>query len=339
MSAWVRVLVAGAALAVGSWLGLGRPTAQAAVDAGRRTVASVAGALGRESRADASGVPPPIEGNPPQVDASRIPDPPPPFPRLNPTASTERAWLLAEGPARGPADGLRLVTFTFDDGPFPETTPTLLRLLDDYRIRAAFFLLGRYLDADDARGAETRAVARKIAAAGHYVGNHTWGHVLLTAINHAHALSEIDNSAAAIERVIGKRPLFFRPPYGQLGPYLEGSVRERGLELVLWSVDVGDMKREDPDEIARHLEHQLEYKGGGIVLLHDVHWPSIKAFSKLVTWLRAHPYDPKYPSHAGYRIVDLVEYMRATQALPQPYATREQLEKAREKLQSSGHVL
>ena len=81
------------------------------------------------------------------------------------------------------------------------------------------------------------------------------------------------------------------------------------------------------------LQSALEYSGGGIVLLHDMHWPSVKAFNRLVRWLDTNKWDPKHPDHFGWSIVDLAEYLRATAAAPQPYATREELDKARHALQ------
>jgi peptidoglycan/xylan/chitin deacetylase (PgdA/CDA1 family) len=325
MSAFTRAMVPVVALGVGTWLGLGRPDVRTALAAGLSAVASAAGA----AHDAAPSLVPPLERPPSTVDASALPDPRPPWPRLNPDARAERAWLLAEGPAHEAGDGRHLVTFTFDDGPFPETAPTVLRILDQHKIRAAFFLIGEYLDGDDKRAVETREWAKRIADAGHYVGNHTYDHKPLTGLGHAAALAEIDDSAAAIERATGKRPWLFRPPYGELDPWLEGALRDRRLELVLWSIDVEDMKRSDPDEIMASLRQQLEYKQGGVVLLHDMHWPSVKAFNRLLRWIEAGRWDPHHPEKPGWDIVDLAEYMRATAATPQPYANREDLERAR----------
>jgi peptidoglycan/xylan/chitin deacetylase (PgdA/CDA1 family) len=325
VSIFMRAMVPVLALGAGTWLGLGRPDLRSSLAAGTQAMTSVAGA----AHAAAPSIVPPLEHEPPTVDASALPEPPAPWPRLNPDVSGERAWLLAEGPARTRNSARRLVTFTFDDGPFPETAPTVLKILEQHRIRAAFFLIGRYLAGTDKRAAETREWARHIADAGHYVGNHTLDHRLLTGLTHAAAIAEIDQSAAAIERATGQRPLLFRPPFGEVDPWLEGVLRDRHLELLLWSVDVEDMKREDPDEIAQLLEGQLMYKQGGIVLLHDMHWPSVKAFNRLLRWLESDRWNPEHPDRAGWDIVDLAEYMRATAAAPQPYATREELEKAR----------
>ena len=154
--------------------------------------------------------------------------------------------MVAEGLTHGANDGRRLVTFTFDDGPFPETAPTVLRILDQHRIRGTFFFIGKYLDGDDKHAIETRMWAKRISDAGHLVGNHTLDHKLLTSLSHAAALSEIDDSAAAIERATGKRPVLFRPPYGEVDPWLQAALRERHLDLLLWNIDVEDMKKDRP---------------------------------------------------------------------------------------------
>jgi peptidoglycan/xylan/chitin deacetylase (PgdA/CDA1 family) len=327
MSVLSRAFVPAVALGFGTWLGLGRPDAQAALTAGTKAIASVAGAA--HSVAPQVVPPPPLDKPPPAEDVPSLPDPPPPWPRLNPDETVERAWLVSEGPAHAPNDGRRLVTFTFDDGPFPETAPTVLRILDEHRIRATFFFIGKYLTGDDAHAVETRMWAKRIADAGHLVGNHTMDHRLLTELPRAAALAEIDDCESAIERAVGKKPVLFRPPYGGLNPFLEGAVRDRHLELMLWNIDVEDMKRQDPDAMLADLQSQLTYHQGGIVLLHDMHWPSVKAFNRLVRWLLASRWDKNHPERAGWQIVDLPEYLKATAAAPQPYATREELDRAR----------
>lgn len=335
MGALLRLMVPVVALGAGTWLGMGRPdvgsllaSAQASPELARMLGTLVSRA--RDGVAPEKSAAPPLERPPSTVDASALPDPPSPFPRLNPDCSAERAWLLAEGPTHAQNDGRRLVTFTFDDGPFPETAPTVLHILDIHRIRAAFFFIGGYLEGDDKHAVETRMWARRIADAGHFVGNHTLDHKLLTQLPHAAALTEIDESASAIERATGRRPVLFRPPYGELDAWLEGELRDRKQELVLWNIDVEDMKKTDPDEIVDGLKAQLEAQQGGVVLLHDMHWPSVKAFNRLVRWLEGNRWDPAHPDRAGWDIVDLAEYLKATAASPQPYATRHEQELARE---------
>src|SRR6202042_1777198 len=119
-------------------------------------------------------------------------------------------------------------------------------------------------------------------------------------------------------------------PYGEMDPWLQAALSERRLELVLWSIDVEDMKKDDPDVIVRETTEQLEYKGGGIVLLHDMHWPSVKAFNRLVRAMEVQRWDPGHPERPGWDIVDLPTYLRATEASPQPFASRDELERARQ---------
>jgi peptidoglycan/xylan/chitin deacetylase (PgdA/CDA1 family) len=258
-----------------------------------------------------------------------------PWPALNAEASIPKAWMVAEGPAYRAGSGRRLVTLTFDDGPFPETTPTVLRVLAKHEVHASFFVIGRYLDGDGVRAKASRETLKRVAAAGHLIGNHTHDHALLTSVTHTQVLEQIDEGAASIERVTGKRPILFRPPFGKLDDFGQAAVRERGLDLLLWSVEKQDMQRADSHEVFRELIGQIEYKEGGVVLLHDIRWTSVAVLRELLEWLRVHRWDPKKPSHLGYEIVDLPTYLREVAASPLPYATRDELERARE---AASHV-
>jgi peptidoglycan/xylan/chitin deacetylase (PgdA/CDA1 family) len=314
-------------LAVGTWLGVGKPYENEARAFGRRVVVAVS----PNTAAPARPPPPPVEPPAAAVDAGalgrhdRVAD----LPRLNPDDSVRRAWLLAEGRAYAPGENEHLVTLTFDDGPNPETTPKLLELLQIHHLRAAFFFIGRYLDGDDAHGEAMRDLARQVSAAGQIIGNHTHDHRHLTEAPRAAALAQIDDGAESIRRATGQSPFFFRPPYGDLSRFLERTLAKRGTELVLWSIEAEDMLRDDPDAIADELKMRVEYSHGGIVLLHDVKPSSVHAFAKLLHWLNENRYDPDHPETPGYRIVDLYEYIRATAAHPQPFTTRQALDEAR----------
>jgi peptidoglycan/xylan/chitin deacetylase (PgdA/CDA1 family) len=325
-----RSLIVLASLAAGSWLGLGRPRAAEADQLVTRAHVAVPAWFHALSAASAPepGAPLPPERVAPQVDPAQLPDPAP-FPRLNPEESIRRAWLLAEGPSHTPDDARRIVTFTFDDGPFPETTPEILEILARHHVRATFFWIGRYLDGDGDRAVTTRAVARQVAAAGHFIGNHTRDHEQLMALTHRQVLEQIDECSRSIERVIGVRPTLFRPPYGALDPWASSALRARGMDLVLWSVEAADMTHGDPVAMTDSLRDQIEYAGGGIVLLHDIRLTTIPVLEGLLDWLDAHRYDPEKPETVGYEVVDLARYMQETGRSPQPYPDRPALEHAR----------
>ena len=298
MKGLVRALIYATSLAVGSWVGLHR-------DAPRVAVATPPA----PSAAPAYLTPLPPATDPAMADLA-------PWPRLNPEANIQRAWRLAEGPHRGPGDKRKLVTLTFDDGPFPETTPKVLDLLERHGVRATFFVVGRYLDGEGSRAQASREVLQKIAAKGHLVGNHTHDHSLLTAVSHTQVLEQIDRGASSIERVTGKKPILFRPPFGELDEFGQKAAQARGLDVLLWSVEVQDMERDDTTAMFRELVRQLDYNEGGVVLLHDIRWTSIKILKRLLGYLEARRYDPDRPSREGYEIVDLPTYLRAVEAAP-----------------------
>ena len=148
------------ALGLGSWVGLGRPSADQARD--------LPGTLAARIRAGNLGATLPFrigQGPAPAEHAEKAPEgptgelPPSPLERdpsllpgkreawrtLNDAASIQRAWMVAEGPEKAPGDGRRLVTLMFDDGP-SKATPEVLRLLARHHVRATFFVIGGYLD-------------------------------------------------------------------------------------------------------------------------------------------------------------------------------------------------
>ena len=337
MPTLLKAMFFAGSLAAGSWLGLGKPT----VEEGRTLVAQAKASADAQAQANATARaeakarvdddrPADLAPLPQLADPSNFPSPRP-WPELNPDASLTKAWMVAEGPKYAPGNGRRLITLTFDDGPFPETTPAVLRVLAKHKVHAAFFVIGRYLDGDEPRAVASRETLQKVVAAGHLVGNHTHDHAKLTGITHTQVLEQIDQGAASIERATGKRPILFRPPFGELDDFGRAAVRERGLDLLLWSVEKSDMKRGDSHEMFRELVGQVEYKEGGIVLMHDIRWTSISALKELLGWLHDHRWDAKHPARIGYEIVDLPTYLREVAAAPLPYASRDELEKARQK--------
>jgi peptidoglycan/xylan/chitin deacetylase (PgdA/CDA1 family) len=287
-------------LTAGSWIGL-HPTpapAHPSVTPAPRPVESAP-------------LPPPADSAMPELSA---------WPRLNPEADIAKAWRIAEAPhrARALGDKRRLVTLTFDDGPFPETTPRVLELLDRYQLKATFFVVGRYLDGESERARASREVLKKEIAAGHLVGNHTHDHQLLTTISHTQELEQIDRGAASIERVTGKKPTLFRPPFGALDDFGQKAAQERGLDVVLWSAEVQDMERDDTRTMFRELVHQLATNQGGVVLLHDIRFSSVAILKRLLYWLDAKKYDATRPDREGYEVVDLPTYLRAQEPEDKP---------------------
>ena len=329
------VFVSIAAFATGVFIGLPAAPREAIRNVAVHAVASVRGTAAPRMTDFA---PPPVEATPPAVVVDAPPltaAPPAEPPVLNPDETIARAWLLAEGPYHPPGDNHDYVTFTFDDGPFPETTPQVLDLLDRYGVRATFFLIGRYLDGDDARSELARGVVRRMVAAGHLVGNHTYDHRHLTELPRPAALAQIDMASDAIFRVAGEKPSYFRPPFGDLSRFLERTFADRKTNVVLWSLEADDMERSDEHAVAHEIRLRMEYAHGGVVLLHDCKESSVEALERLLRWLDDNKWDPTHPEKRGFEIVDLPTYTRPdgrfTAAVPH---ARRALEGARRRVES-----
>jgi len=153
------------------------------------------------------------------------------------------------------------VALTFDDGPHPEATPEFLRLLDTAGVRATFFLLGRMAEAHP-------EVPAAIVAGGHEVAVHGYDHRLLVKRGPGATAADLVRATAAITRVTGVRPRFWRPPYGVASTAAVRTARRLRLRPVLWTCWGRDWTRNaTPDSIFRTVARGLA--GGGTVLLHD----------------------------------------------------------------------
>lgn len=157
-------------------------------------------------------------------------------------------------------DDPRSVALTFDDGPNPAITPSLLELLDRHSAKATFFLIGRYAAAEP-------ALVREIADRGHTIGNHTQTHPNLAFLSLTGLQKELQECDDSIATILGRRPEWMRPPFGARGPMLDGVVRRRGGQgVVMWSKWARDWV---PQPAAPVVQRLANVKGGDIVLLHD----------------------------------------------------------------------
>jgi peptidoglycan/xylan/chitin deacetylase (PgdA/CDA1 family) len=155
------------------------------------------------------------------------------------------------------------VAITIDDGPDPQITPQVLRLLAAHGAHASFFCIGERVD-------RYRDCVRDCVAAGHAVENHSQ--------HHAHHFSllgpgsmrrEIEGAQHTIEQVSGSRPLFFRAPAGLRNPFLDPVLHRLQLQLASWTRRGFDTVKSDPQAVLNRLTYNL--RAGDILLLHDGH--------------------------------------------------------------------
>ena len=187
------------------------------------------------------------------------------------------------------------VVLTFDDGPWPPTTPKVLAALAHECVRATFFLIGK-------PAAEHPDLVRRIAAEGHTIGHHTWLHRSLMRIPPAETTGEIDRGIAADEMAlhdvattIPSTP-FFRFPGLETTPATLDLLQSRGIVVFsadLWASDWNPMT---PKQELKLIIDRLKTARKGIILLHD---PKTRTAAMLPAFLR-------YLRDNHYRVVHVV---------------------------------
>ena len=202
------------------------------------------------------------------------------------------------GKARAPAaERPRLIALTFDDGPYPVTTPLLLQTLRDLHVPATFFLIGR--DAE-----QFPDLARAIRAGGHEIADHTLTHPDLDRLSNTAVAGELREGAAALGRIApdpAERRLF-RPPHGRYTVATLRTAQAEGYDTILWSDDPGDWRSVGADALRAHVLQKAT--APEIVLLHSGRPATVAALPALVAAFRK----------AGYTFVTVGTLLRETSA-------------------------
>src|ERR1700688_3834602 len=187
------------------------------------------------------------------------------------------------------------VVLTFDDGPWPPTTPRALGALAHECVRATLFLIGK-------PASEHPGLVRRIAAEGHTIGHHTWLHRSLMQIPPGETTEEIDRGIAADEMAlhgvaarIPNTP-FFRFPGFETTPATLDLLQSRGIVVFGADLWAGDWNQMTPKQELKLIIDRLKIARKGIILFHD---PKAHTAAMLPAFLR-------YLRDNGYHVVHVV---------------------------------
>jgi peptidoglycan/xylan/chitin deacetylase (PgdA/CDA1 family) len=184
------------------------------------------------------------------------------------------------------------LALTFDDGPNPAWTPQLLDILAAHDVQATFFMVGKFAQAES-------ALVRRIADAGHLIGNHSWSHPNLARTAAALVREELRNTSDVLAQIIGTPLRFFRPPFGARRPVVLRTARELGLTPVTWNAMTNDWSEPSAYRIAASLigkvDRNRQRGAASNIVLHDGghrglganRGPSVKAAEQLLARYRA----------------------------------------------------
>jgi peptidoglycan/xylan/chitin deacetylase (PgdA/CDA1 family) len=186
------------------------------------------------------------------------------------------------------------VVLTFDDGPWPNNTPMVLKALQDNCSKATFFEIGEHATWHP-------EISKQVAAAGMTIGSHTWSHKDLAKNPYAKdielAKNEIEMGVSAVHGAVdGPIAPFFRFPDLQQPAELMTYLGTRNIAIFSADIDTTDFKLNKPEAVIKSVMTKLAKNGKGILLMHDFRPATAEAMPELLRQLKA----------GGYKVVHMV---------------------------------
>ncbi|MEH7442942.1 polysaccharide deacetylase family protein [Bacillus sp. JJ1122] len=154
----------------------------------------------------------------------------------------------------------KVIALTFDDGP-TENVDQLLPLLDQYKAKATFFLIGKDIEKHPEE-------AVKLVEAGHQIGNHTYSHERMVLKSSSFIQEEIEKTDELIRKSGYKGEIDFRPPYGKKLIGLPYYLAKHNRETIMWTLEPETYYANAEDKVKNVLDN---IKPGSIILLHPMY--------------------------------------------------------------------
>lgn len=181
------------------------------------------------------------------------------------------------------------VVLTFDDGPISSVTNKILHELDRHCAKATFFMVATMAK-------NNPALAKKVANKGHTIGIHSYSHKNLGKLNGKSAISDVNRSINAIERAVGRDVApFFRFPYLSENRSVNQHLNRLGYGVFAIDVDSLDYRFSNSTSMVNRVMSELNRKGKGIILLHDIQRVTGSGIGQLLDRL----------NKGGYKIVHI----------------------------------
>ena len=182
------------------------------------------------------------------------------------------------------------VVLTFDDGPWPNNTPAVLKALADECTTGIFFPIGKHSTYEP-------EILKKVYAAGHTIGAHTWSHANLNnkKLTEQQKKDEIEKGFSAVKWALGgiSPSPFFRFPALQHPPEMVTYLGTRNIAIFSCDLDSFDFKASKPEKVIDTVMKKLTKLGKGIILMHDFQKHTAEALPTLLQQLKA----------GGYKVV------------------------------------
>jgi len=185
----------------------------------------------------------------------------------------------------------KVIAISFDDGPDATNTPSILQMLKEADVKAAFFCIGN-------RIADNKAILQQTYNEGHLIANHSYSHHFwFDMFSKDEMVADLAQTDRLVNEAISKTPRLFRPPYGVTNPNLAKAIRKGGYTPIGWNVRSLDTVIKDKDKLFAKVTRKLQ--PGAIFLFHDT---SATTMAILPGFL-------KYVKSNGYQVVRLDEML------------------------------
>lgn len=210
------------------------------------------------------------------------------------------------------AEETKIAYITIDDGPDPHNTPAILDILDEYGVKATFFVLGT-------NAQKYPELIKQIHEQGHTIGNHTYNHIYReTYASDESFWASVKKTEDILEEVLGFRPSILREPGGRFmkNPEKQQMIRDQGYDLVYWNIDSYDSRSPIPDKdtIFANVRRQAQKEHlwpAMVLLFHESggHQSTVEALPMVIDYLL----------NEGFTFKALAEMDQAVMAnLPRP---------------------
>ncbi|KIO18311.1 carbohydrate esterase family 4 protein [Tulasnella calospora MUT 4182] len=200
------------------------------------------------------------------------------------------------------------VAITFDDGPYKWNTD-IVNTLKTYSAKGTFFVNGNNYECIYSTDNEKRL--KTAYNAGHQIASHTWAHLDWTKLSKEKLTSEMTKTDNALTKILGVKPAFVRPPYGNYNTASREVAAENGQDIVIWDFDSGDSVGKSVQQSKDLYKNVANKKPSNILTLnHETYQNTVK---------QVLPYALQTLKAKGYKFVTVAECLGGKN----PYAKKQ----------------
>lgn len=171
------------------------------------------------------------------------------------------------------------VALTFDDGPHPVYTKSLLDGLRERGVKATFFVVGENIPGNE-------KLIAQMEKDGHLIGNHTYDHADISKLSDEKNCEELQKTSDLVKQITGHGTAYVRPPFGNWKDSMDCQV---SMIAVKWTIDTLDWKSRNAADIVSKVMQQIS--DHDMILMHDYYATSVEAALQIVDKLKEKGYE------------------------------------------------